>query len=146
MLSSLILVSHTFCEGSDNDRPWQHWDIIQSWFCACNFISIKATNWPYNFRWAWLNAKVLPANQIAEFLSLISQKVLELWSWFFACRSISVKVENWWCDFRWGWSGMPQACRKRLLKLSRAPFSCDLSLLDLHFTVFMCPGVHRNIW
>ena len=26
---------------------------VKSWFCACNFISIKATNWPSNFRWAW---------------------------------------------------------------------------------------------
>ena len=35
---------------------------VWSWFCACNFISVKAENWSCNFRWAWLNAKMLSAN------------------------------------------------------------------------------------
>ena len=42
---------------------------VESWFCACDFIFIKATSWSCNFRWAWLNAKMFSANHIAGFLN-----------------------------------------------------------------------------
>ena len=40
------------------------------------FIPVKATNWSCNFRWAWLNAKVLSANQIVALLNFNISKTI----------------------------------------------------------------------
>ena len=37
---------------------------------------IKVTNWSCNFRWAWLNAEMLSAHQIAGFLNFNISKTI----------------------------------------------------------------------
>ena len=81
----------------------------QSWFSACRYISIKATNWWCGFRWVW-------SGMLKEAIKILrSQKPKKVWSLFCACIFLFIKVINWLCKFRWVWSGMRKEVFKTLI-------------------------------
>ena len=81
----------------------------QSWFSACRYISIKATNWWCGFRWVW-------SGMLKEAIKILrSQKPKKVWSLFCACNFLFIKVINWLCKFWWVWSGMRKEVFKTLI-------------------------------